>query len=686
MKSPLISLSTPALELAFQVNQDQFLVRRYGTPAHSWLHPQLSPRLFAVYIQGERFDALNMKCLGLEEKPADSIPSRAAGSQHTIARFSALDFQLDCHLVVYEETALIEMWQVLRSLSQFPLHVTRLDSFSWAIPDDAYELLHYSSDWGQEFEPVRELLSGPATLETRFGRSSKGQHPWFALFSSTGSVLSGSVAWSGNWIIRFEPLAAGSYRLSGGLHDWNFAKDLLPGQVMESPHGILVLGDNLNTVSQQYARVGRRYWYPHNAPSDQLPVEWNHWFSYEDAAINEAVFRANVSAAAEMGVEACVLDAGWFGPDGLETAWHRYRGDWDQVNRARFPRGIPALSEDAHRRGMLFGLWCEIEGLGDKAYLAEIRPELAAARDGERSGYVCFGSPQTQEWAYDTLYRLISEYHCDWIKLDFNVDPGAGCNRTDHGHGAGDGLYEHYLGYYRTLERIRQTFPHVILENCSSGGLRIDLGMLRRTHMTFLSDPDWPVHDLQIFWGASTLLAPETCLHWSFCEWGGSSHHPRQTFNPRDPDLKLHQLDYYTRISMLGWCGFSQKLPDLPAWVRDRLAYHTRVYRDHVRRFVREADLYRLTDQPRRDGGGDRWSAFQYMMPDQAEHLLFVFRLPGGEAERVVRLFDLNPNRLYRIEGFEGEKNGAADGRSLMKNGITFKDLSEEGSALLRVF
>ncbi len=81
-----------------------------------------------------------------------------------------------------------------------------------------------------------------------------------------------------------------------------------------------------------------------------------------------------------------------------------------------------------------------------------------------------------------------------------------------------------------------QDFPEVVLENCSSGGLRIDLGILRQTHMTFLSDPDWPVHDLQIFWGASTMLAPDVLLHWSFCDWRSTNPPPQQTFNPRDPE------------------------------------------------------------------------------------------------------------------------------------------------------
>jgi alpha-galactosidase len=149
--------------------------------------------------------------------------------------------------------------------------------------------------------------------------------------------------------------------------------------------------------------------------------------------------------------------------------------------------------------------------------------------------------------------------------LDFNLYSSVGCNRNDHG--PGDGLYEHHHGYYRTIEQVHARYPEVVLENCSSGGLRIDLGMLCHTDMTFLSDPDWPVHDLQMFWGATQMLAPDACLRWSFCEWLGEGQPAQQNFDPRDPSLTRCLLDYYTRISMLGLYGLSQNLVTAPDWV-----------------------------------------------------------------------------------------------------------------------
>jgi alpha-galactosidase len=331
----------------------------------------------------------------------------------------------------------------------------------------------------------------------------------------------------------------------------------------------------------------------------------------------------------------------------------------------------------------MFGLWCEIEALGQHARLAEEHPEFVALRDGERLGYVCFGNPAVQEWAFQTLERLITEYRCEWIKLDFNEDPGAGCDRTDHGHGAGDGLYEHYLGYYRTLGKIRARHPGVILENCSSGGLRIDLGILKQSQLTFLSDPDWPEHGLQLFWGASTMLAPEVLLHWGWSEW--LDEHPHQTFDPRDPGLEQHQLDYYVRISMLAGSGFSQKLPELPQWVADRYAHHIQMYKNCVRHYIRSADVYRLTAQPKREGRGDRWAGFQYSLPSGSEHLVFVFRLHGGERERTFHLRELDEDRIYTLEWLTDQRSEQRSGSDLMKDGLTFDRLLEEDSAIVLI-
>jgi alpha-galactosidase len=233
------------------------------------------------------------------------------------------------------------------------------------------------------------------------------------------------------------------------------------------------------------------------------------------------------------------------------------------------------------------------------------------------------------------------------------------------------------------LAVIRAKHPEVVLENCSSGGLRIDLGIAQQTHMAFLSDPDWPEHSLQLFWGASSMLAPDAILHWGFCEWGFADH-PQQTFDPTSAAVTASQLDYYTRISMLHRFGFSQGLPTLLPWIRDRYVQHIDIYKTVVRRFVRTAQLHRLTNQPRRDGTLDRYAGFQYIDHTAGDMLVALFRLPGAKPKRRFWLHGIDPLRSYRCTWL-GDNRVATIPGAVIAAGWMVDDLGEPGSALIHI-
>jgi len=594
----------------------------------------------------------------------------------------------------YPDTRLVLQYAEAENVSGRPVTISRFDSIRGLLPKREYELHYYLSSGGSEFTPVRGPLRGTKILESTTGRSSRGMSPWFGLTDADGAVATAAFAWSGNWIARFEPAAGGAYAVSGGLSDWAFFKTLTPGQTMESIPVVYGLWERgtLDDARLELGRWGKRYWYPSNELSRRVPVAWNHWWPYEDTAINEDVFKANVDEAAEYGIEICTLDAGWFGEhdpnahvgwsDATPVDWYLKRGDWHKVNEHRFPSGIASLSEYVRGKGMTFGIWCEIEALGAKSDTASLRPELAAIRDGDLAGYVCMGNPDAVDWAFDVLEMLIRDVGAGWLKLDFNLDPGAGCNRVDHGHGEGDGLYEHVRGYYRLLERVRAKYPHVVLENCSSGGLRIDLGLARHTHLAFLSDPDYTQHHLQLFWGASSLLHPSAIFHFT---WSQNLVFYENFIDkdPIKPDMPLHKFDYFIRANMLNAFGISYRLPEFEPWTKERMTYHIRLYKEQVRPFVAEADMYRLTGQTERTGRGDRWNAYLYAESSRNRALLFAFRLGGGERERTIRLKGLRPGASYALRSEDRGELGRRTGLALMSEGIDFVDLEEEASDLI---
>jgi alpha-galactosidase len=315
-------------------------------------------------------------------------------------------------------------------------------------------------------------------------------------------------------------------------------------------------------------------------------------------------------------------------------------------------------------------------------------PEHAGMREGDPGwlGYVCLGSPAGRAHVADVLNRLITRTGARWLKVDFNLDPGPGCSRTDHGHDAGDGLFEHYVGLYAVLDELRVRHPQLVVEDCSSGGLRLDLGLLAHVHCGFLSDPDWTEFQLQLLWGISQMLPAASIYHFSESQW--RTHHPRQNFDPKT--VSAAEYDASLRAVMLHRFALSQKLVEIPENLRERIRGHAEDYRRHVIPALREHGVIRpLTAQPRRDGGGERWPAFQLSAGDS--HVVMALALDGAGDECRVRPLGLAPETIYSVRllgpGAVDADLGTTDGlgTELGSDGIALRRTSGAVSWLLLI-
>lgn len=528
-----------------------------------------------------------------------------------------------------------------------------LDALTAGLPDQRWSALWFTSRWGEEFTPERREDAAGLVVQTHTGRSSHGAHPLIAL-SGTDLVILISVAWSGNWRIAIDD--AGIVRAGVSPHE--FWLELAPGQSVTSPAVFVATGATLADAGAHLAAaVGRLV--PRTPWSESMPTEWNHWWPYEDRDITQEIFAREAARAAELGLSVATLDAGWFGSADADADWQAERGDWHLVNTDRFPDGLAALADRVRAQGVEFGIWIEGEAVGAAAGLRHERPELLATRSRPESieritvsldpddptflGYVCLGSPAARAFVEDALDRVITQTGARWLKLDFNVDPGSGCDRTDHGHGAGDGLFRHYQGLYAVLDTFRERHPEVVLEACASGGLRLDLGLAQHVHCSFLSDPDWTEHHLQVLWAVSLMLPPAAMLHWSWSQWRGD-HAPQQ----RDlAELETAEFDRELRAAMLHRFGVSLRLGDLPAPLRERLRTHVAAYRREVAPLLSAGVLRPRTGQPLRGGLGERHPVFQLDAGDA--HLLAAFSLDSVHDEFSASWDCLDPDARYSV-------------------------------------
>ncbi len=556
-----------------------------------------------------------------------------------------------------------------------PTRVTALDALVARLAPVPWSARIFASSWGAEFEPVRHPSALGLTVEVRSGRSSHGAHPLLAL-ESAGAVVLISVAWSGNWRISVD--ADGVLR--AGIQPHDFFVDLAPGESVRAPSVFVAHGSTLGEAGAALSSaVGGLI--PRTPWSDAMPTEWNHWWPYEDRAIDAASFLAESAAAADVGLEVATLDAGWFGSADLSADWQTERGDWERENTVRFPDGVAGLADAVRGEGVEFGVWIEAEALGASARARRAHPDIVATRsrpdgapritvsldpdDPTFLGYVCLGSPAGRRFVASAMDDIIDRTGARWLKLDFNVDPGSGCDRDDHGHGPGDGLLRHYEGLYAVLDAFRDRHPEVVLESCSSGGLRLDLGLAQHVHCHFLSDPDWTEHHLQVLWGATLMLPPAAILHWTWSQWLGD--HPAQR---RDLALLSEaEFDRSVRAAMLHRMGVSLRLTELPERLRDRLAAHVAAFRRDIAPLLVDGVLTASTEQPLRDGRGCRHPAFQL---DSANgHLLAAFALDGVADEVTLAWRGLDDGVDYEVTPLaDAETPFTASGAEL-RRGLT---------------
>jgi alpha-galactosidase len=558
--------------------------------------------------------------------------------------------------------------------------ITRSDPLQmmWA---GHWSVQSFHSAWGDEFRAQHGTTNHHTFLGSRSGRSSHGYSPLvIAHRDEQPATIIVSPAWSGNWHI--DVLAGGL--VSAGISPWNLAIPVPPGDSIDLPTVVIAVAADPDDARDTLTRAIRDAWIPRTPATDAIPIEWNHWWPYEDQEVDEKVIAANADIAATIGVDTIVVDAGWFGDTDQGSHWQEQRGDWDRVNHARFPSGLAALGDTIRERGLLPGIWVEVEAVGAHSQLRRRLPEAMAMWEETRRpdptyrrqtesldpddpgflGYVCLGSEAGWNHAYTSLHNVITEMGAHWLKLDFNVDPDFGCTRTDHGHSSGDGLFRHYQGLYRLLDTLRDALPHLVIEACSSGGLRLDLGLARHVHCFFLSDPDYTDHHLNTLWGASALLPPLAILHWPWSWWRGDFPPNTLDWDTLDPE----RFDMMVRAALLHRPGLSYPLPRLRPDLVDRLRHHLDVFSTHIRPLLPRATLSSLTASPERGGGGERSSVWQLSADvghGDDKHVIAGFQLDNQSAKSPFQLRHLEPEVTYRLSHSDSQAERTLVGKDI---------------------
>jgi alpha-galactosidase len=348
--------------------------------------------------------------------------------------------------------------------------------------------LAQANDW-QPYEdslkPGREIEFAPTN-----GKSSEGVSPYFTLQYGGGGVIT-AVGWSGGWRAATEWQKDGKLRLQAGLQSLHLR--LHPGESIRSPR-ILQLYWFGNNTPRAY-NLFRETMLSHIVPRVDgaivvPPIAHLSTSFYETNESTEKSVLSHLESIRGLGFEVFWLDAYWT-KGGFPQGMGNYGFPIERVEPSdRFPNGLKPISDAAHRDGMKFLVWFEPERVYRGTHLAKEHPEWVITLDNAESGLYNLGVPEAREYMTKYLIAAIQAYGIDCLRIDFNIDPAPYWRQLDAKDPDRAGLAQiRYIeGLYRMWDDIHKAFPRLFIDDCASGGRRIDLETSSRSISLWRTD------------------------------------------------------------------------------------------------------------------------------------------------------------------------------------------------------
>lgn len=428
-------------------------------------------------------------------------------------------YEADHHLIWNQGEESLESFVVFRNQSDAACGLELLESFSIGgitpfAPGDAPEhlILHrLRSDWSMEgrlesipFETLNlePSWSGHGVRCERFGQtgSMAVNHffPWMMAEDRTNGVVWGAmIAHNASW--QMEVYRKGdSASLSGGLADFDFGhwkKEILPGESFQTPTAILTVArGDVDRVSQRMTGAMDSACEQGPECEQELPVMFNEYCTTWGCPSHENIVQI-LDQVKNKGLKYFVIDCGWFKREGIP--WDISMGDY-HISPELFPEGLEKTVEAIRSAGMIPGIWFEIDNVGC-ASDAWNQTEHLLRRNGsvlETSSrrFWNMTDPWVQEYLTERVIGTLKKYEFGYMKMDYNDTIGIGC---DGAESLGEGLRRNMEESRRFIEKVKEELPGIVLENCASGGSKMEPMMMGLCSMASFSDahecPEIPV-------------------------------------------------------------------------------------------------------------------------------------------------------------------------------------------------
>ena len=486
---------------------------------------------------------------------------------------------------VYNQTDVITRRVVIENHHDKSLDIRRLMSMMIDLPNKNYHMLSLDGGWIKETNlHQRKIEYGMYVNSSTTGASSNRHNPGFLLAESnttenTGNVYGFNIIYSGNHYGAVELSNHDLVRVQLGINPHCFSWILQKDEKFETPEVIMTFSDSgYNELSHHFHDFINDHIIRGDWKNKERPVLLNNWeacfFKYTQGKLMRLARKAK-----SLGVELFVLDDGWFSNRDDDT---RGLGDYS-INKKKLPKGLTHFIKKINKLGLSFGLWFEPEMVNKDSDLYRAHPEYAVSIPGKKESLgrnqlvldLC--NKEVRDYIVTSISKILDESNITYVKWDMNrhISDAYSSSLSNQGE-----FYHSYiLGLYDILKRIFIPRPHILLESCSSGGNRFDVGMLCYSPQVWASDDTDPIERLKIQSGLSYLYPPSTMgAHVSSA--------------PHQQTLRNTPLSTRFNVSSFGCLGYELDLKYLSYVEKREIKKQIAFYKQH-RKMLQYGDFYR---------------------------------------------------------------------------------------------
>ncbi len=562
-----------------------------------------------------------------------------------------LDLEVSLLYTAFEKLDVICRSARIENCGGKPVTLTAALSACLDMDNKDFDLITLHGSWAYERmvsrRPVAWGRQGAGSLQ---GISSAEEHPFLALAEHTatqdqGQVYAMHLVYSGNFLAQVEMSQQEQLRAVIGIHPRDFAWRLAPGESFQTPEAVLAYSctglDGMTHALHDLYRnhLTRGPW--KDKPRPSLVNNWEAtYFKFDTEKLLDIA-----RTAAGRGIEMLVLDDGWFGCRDTDT---NSLGDW-VVNEKKLPGGLKYLADEVNKLGMKFGLWVEPEMVCPDSNLFRAHPDYALQIPGRppmlsRTQLVLdLSRKEVRDCIYDQLRKVLSSANIEYVKWDMNrplTDVASFCLE---GERQGELFHRYVLGVYELQERMLTDFPHLLLENCASGGGRFDPGMLYYSPQIWTSDNTDAVDRLRIQEGTALIYPLSTMgAHVAAC--------PSHT-NGRSTPFETRGL-----VSLPGCFGYELDLTKLTEEELAMIPGQLENYRKYGPVF-HDGDYYRLASY----GENQEYDALMAVTKDKKTAVIDYVHVMSRQRRRdvLLPLRGLDEEKRYRSSETGEIRSGA---------------------------